>query len=63
MTQQEMIEQNVRLLLGDLQLQVVVLKARVAELEQEQKDRDLDKQPGDIKPNGVDLKAGNTART
>jgi hypothetical protein len=33
MTQQDMIEQNVRMLIGDLQLQLIVLKARIAELE------------------------------
>jgi len=33
-TQQEIIEQNVRILLGDLQLQVVITKARITELEQ-----------------------------
>ena len=34
MTQQEMIEQNVRLALGDLTLQLIVARARIAELEQ-----------------------------
>ena len=33
-TQQELIEQNVRMLLGDLQLQLIVARARIAELEQ-----------------------------
>jgi hypothetical protein len=43
MTQQEMIEQNVRMLIGDLQLQLIVARARLAELEQAQR-----------KPNGRD---------
>lgn len=34
MTQQEMIDRDLRLLLGDLQLQLVFAKARIAELEQ-----------------------------
>jgi len=33
-TQQEMIDRDLRLLLGDLQLQLVFAKARIAELEQ-----------------------------
>jgi len=33
MTQQELIEQNVRMLLGDLQLQLIMARARIAELE------------------------------
>jgi hypothetical protein len=46
MTQQEMIEQNVRLALGDLTLQLIVLKARIAELEQQPPE------PTEAKPNG-----------
>ena len=34
MNSQELIEQNVRLALGDLTLQLIVARARIAELEQ-----------------------------
>jgi len=34
MTQQEIIDREIRMLLGDLQLQLVFAKARIAELEQ-----------------------------
>lgn len=33
MTQQEFIDQNVRMLIGDLQLQLVIARGRIAELE------------------------------
>lgn len=33
MTGQELIEQNVRMLIGDLQLQLIIARARIAELE------------------------------
>lgn len=33
MTQQEIVDREIRLLLGDLQLQLVFAKARIAELE------------------------------
>jgi hypothetical protein len=35
MTQQEFIEQNVRMVLGDQALQIIVLKSRIAELEEQ----------------------------
>ena len=55
MTQQEIIEQNVRLTLGDLTLQLIVARARIAELEAGEAARDLDKQPGEEpKRNGKD---------
>jgi hypothetical protein len=44
MTQQELIEQNVRMLLGDLQLQLIMARARIQELEQAASDSMLDKQ-------------------
>jgi hypothetical protein len=47
MTMQEHIERDVRLLIGDLQFQVVVLNARVQELQQELANRDaMEKAPG-----------------
>ena len=54
MTQQEIIERDVRLLIGDLHLQLVMARAQIATLEQQRRDRDLDKQPGHdpYEPNG-----------
>ena len=50
MTQQEAIEQNVRLTLGDLTLQLIIARAKIAELESE-----VDaKQDAPVKANGVD---------
>jgi len=46
MTQQELIEQNVRMALGDLTLQLIVARARLAELEQQPPE------PTDAKLNG-----------
>ncbi|MET0651007.1 MAG: hypothetical protein ABWY63_00715 [Hyphomicrobiaceae bacterium] len=53
MTPQEFIDQNVRLLLGDLQLQIVMLKARIAELEQEREETSV----ASRKANGKDNEA------
>ena len=50
MTQQEMIEQSVRMTIGDLTVQIIVLKARVSELEQQQQAAELEK----TKANGKD---------
>ena len=36
MTQQEIVEREVRMIIGDLTLQLIVTKAKLAELEQEQ---------------------------
>ena len=33
MTQQEYVDQNLRMMMGDLMLQIIMLKARIAELE------------------------------
>lgn len=53
MNTQELIEQNVRVVIGDLTLQAIVLKARIAELEESIAQGDLDKQPGpEPKANG-----------
>jgi hypothetical protein len=45
MTQQEHIERSLRMLIGELQVQVLVANARIAELQEEAAERDLDKQP------------------
>jgi hypothetical protein len=49
MTQQELIEQNVRMLIGDLQLQLIVARARIVELEQAEKDEMASKANGAAK--------------
>ena len=50
MTQQEAIEQNVRLALGDLTLQLIIARARIAELESGIEP----KEDAPVKANGVD---------
>jgi hypothetical protein len=45
MTQQEHIERSLRMLIGELQVQVLVANARIAELQEEAAERDLDKKP------------------
>ena len=34
MTQQEFVDHNLRMMMGDLMVQIIMLKARIAELEQ-----------------------------
>jgi hypothetical protein len=49
MTQDELIQQNVRMLLGDLQLQLIIARARISELEA---GASPDPEAGLGKPNG-----------
>jgi hypothetical protein len=42
MTQQEHIERSLRMLIGELQVQVLVAQARIAELQEEAERRGLD---------------------
>jgi hypothetical protein len=46
MTQQEHIERNLRMLIGELQVQIIVANARISELLEEAEQRDMDKQSG-----------------
>ena len=49
MTQQEMIDRDIRMLVGDMQVQLIFARARIAELEQQL----ADAAPKQGKPNGV----------
>jgi hypothetical protein len=50
--QQQAIETNVRMTLGDLQLQLIVARARITELEQQLAKEEVPPEPA--KPNGKD---------
>ena len=57
MNQQQQIEQNVRMTLGDMHLQLIVANARIAELEAQIAAAELDKsepEPEKLKANGKD---------
>jgi hypothetical protein len=51
-TQQQQIETNVRMALGDLQLQLIVANAKIAELEQALAAKEPEVPPEVAKPNG-----------
>lgn len=51
MTQQEIVERDVRLLIGDLHLQLVMARAQIATLEQQLAAKEPE-QPGHGEPNG-----------
>jgi hypothetical protein len=46
MTQQEHIERNLRMLIGELQVQIIVANARISELLEEAEQAERAKQPG-----------------
>ncbi len=56
MTQQERIEQNFRLTLGDMHVQLIVANARIAELEAKIAELETEAPPT-VKPNGKDKNA------
>lgn len=54
MTQQELIDHNVRLTLGDLMVQIVILKARITELEEQAMESNrIAEALNTAKPNGI----------
>ena len=54
MNSQEHIEQNIRMLIGDLQVRLLIANARIAELEQGLQE-DASKEEPQFRPNGADI--------
>jgi hypothetical protein len=52
MNQQEMIDRDIRLLIGDMQLQLLFAKARIAALESAKEEAAAAPLPEEPKPNG-----------
>ena len=50
MTQQEHIERSLRMLIGELQVQIIVANARISELLEEAERRDIDKTGPELPP-------------
>lgn len=57
MTQQEIIERDVRLLIGDLHLQLIMARAQITTLEQRPVERDEQSKPNGKHPPGEETHA------